>query len=576
MSSSPAQSSVGVFSSGRSNSNDTAAKDSAVTQWEADAEAEARRAMAPPIPEPAPPDLSHTIERFGDKVDQLSHVLGEYLEEVGAPDKSGSSEDESICEEPISFADLADEIAQLKASVTALIDAPPAGAEQVDLAAVIEPHFATLTETLEAVAARPLPQPDLATQRQHNAQFLTAMTHFCSRQEASLERMEQRTEPLQGEIEQLKSSIAAFINEAPAPAEPIDLAAVIEPHFSALTGTLEAIAARPLPQPDLTAQRQHNAQFLTAMTQFCSRQQASLERMEERTEPLQDEIAQLKSSIATLNLDQPAPAGEVDLTAAIEPHFAAFAQTLEAMAARPLPQPDLTAQRRQIAQFLTAMTHVSTRLESSWQRLEQRADPLFDEIAELKTHVEAIKTDQHAPAGQIDLAAEIAPHFAAFTQTLEEMASRPLPQPDLTAQRQQNAQFLTAMTRFSNRQNAFWNRLEQRMDAFEARLSEQEGTFSQAAERFQEDVQTHNKRVEQAQQSFERHAAQAQDQLKALTEGDGLGEKISGRLADAISKGDTEVDPGLIRDVRIAVAELMADRQRLALNTSGAAKSNCA
>lgn len=171
---------------------------------------------------PAPEEgfVALVLERFGDRVDLIEHMLGQCIEEIAALRGAGGAtgEDEGDDKEPAPT--LGDRIAALEdrlilgfGALSAHLDkaaapgSPQTGISEADrLAAQMQTRLDQMECRLGAIAARPAPRPDLSDQHLRTAQILTAISTISRRQEAVMSQIEDRLATFSAEQAQLAAT----------------------------------------------------------------------------------------------------------------------------------------------------------------------------------------------------------------------------------------------------------------------------------------------------------------------------------------------------------------------------------
>jgi hypothetical protein len=244
-----------------------------------------------------------------------------------------------------------------------------------------------------------------------------------------------------------------------------------------LTQEVEKLAARPVPDLDLTAQKQGFDQFASVLAM-------SIQRMEGAASDIQaalpslgpaPQLEQMTQQLADLTqLFHDAKTGPADLTELtnglsavqaglrdVPEALSALRKDMTALAQHPKPVLDLTEQRRSFVDFATMLTGVVQRLENIVEDMDRAKDAkASDRHEELTTFLQGmaeniqITTAPVAKLAQIerylenaaDFDASIPSVFAAFEAKLDRIADRPEPVLDLTEQRSEFAQFGTELT----------------------------------------------------------------------------------------------------------------------------------
>lgn len=241
--------------------------------------------------------------------------------------------------------------------------------------------------------------------------------------------------------------------------------------LAALMAKVEALAARPAPVLDLTAQHQAFTSFLTSLGTETARLEQTIDllgKMQERDfspqisdiksifddllarleagpdwSPVLDRLDALQAMIAQGRDDGATADAFPDLIAKIT-H----------LAERPAPVLDLTAQRQSFAAFANAMSRAIERLEAVSEALMAPVEPVVS-LPQLDTLAGGfdrvlVQNDQTASALQ---------HLA---QQISGLAQRPDPILDLTAQRQSFAAFGQALSKVVTRLEGVSDLLETR------------------------------------------------------------------------------------------------------------------
>jgi hypothetical protein len=138
--------------------------------------------------------LSLSMERFSDRIELIEHMVGQCIEaisELAEPDGDAPASEGPDIGPGDGLARLEDRIgAQLDALSARLHPQPPPDIDR--LAAQLHTHLRQMETRLDAIAARPVPRPDLSDQRSRIAQILVAISTISRRQEAVMEQIEER------------------------------------------------------------------------------------------------------------------------------------------------------------------------------------------------------------------------------------------------------------------------------------------------------------------------------------------------------------------------------------------------
>lgn len=222
-----------------------------------------------------------------------------------------------------------------------------------------------------------------------------------------------------------------------------------------LEDRVATLAARPAASIDLVQQRQGFAQFLDSIGSVLHRLDGAVDRL--ASPPPDPRIADISAQLATLAaqidkvrhnaFDLAQLSGTLtalrdsvdqarDNAAPTPAALHRLADQVQSLAHRPDPVLDLTAQRQSLAQFTEAMGRMLHRLEVAAATFEHEGGG-----AEIIEQTRALRHDLLAPLSRMDACAAMIPEGLA---RLEQIADRPAPVLDLTAQRQSLAHFATA------------------------------------------------------------------------------------------------------------------------------------
>jgi HPt (histidine-containing phosphotransfer) domain-containing protein len=136
------------------------------------------------------------VERFGDKIDLIEHMIGQYIEDLSATKGTENSiappgEAGSVTSEFIKILDRFED--RVSAQIQVLSDKILTQETQdVDrLADRFQPQLDRLSAQLDAFSSRPVIRPDLSAQHVKTAQIMTAVSTISRRQEAVMGQIEE-------------------------------------------------------------------------------------------------------------------------------------------------------------------------------------------------------------------------------------------------------------------------------------------------------------------------------------------------------------------------------------------------
>ncbi|MBF9029985.1 hypothetical protein HKCCE3408_06235 [Rhodobacterales bacterium HKCCE3408] len=384
---------------------------------------------------------------------------------------------------------LSSALAPVLEAVDRIPDRDPVGALAGRLSA-LEERQAEMLSTLRAMADRPPVPPDLQPVTDALAGYalmLKDAQEEAARDRAEtaarIDRIETALTALAGPeasetlTERIAETVVARMPPPEAPADPTGpLLQRIEAAEARLAGELAAIAARPVPVPDMAPQREAQARFLSAMQGLAEEQRGLNAASEARFDALAGRIAP-----AMGDPDLPAAVADAvgDRLVPLAEGIAGLRAALTEATARPAPEPDRAAQTEAAARLMAALHSLGAEhrrgLESADGRLDriearlsapvpapgaERLQVLEDSIiARVESGLEQVFSEAHAAR----IAAEAAP--------------RP---PDPTVeQRGSIARLMTALDGWSKRQEEMHRttvtHIEALLARFEADAGEPEG-----------------------------------------------------------------------------------------------------
>lgn len=346
-------------------------------------------------------------------------------------------------------ADILEQLRVLKEQLHSLSDTFTAAPQPFE---AMETALGNLRQDVKRLAAVPKPVLDLTEQRRSFATFTTAVSAITQRLEATADQIGTH----------LKNDDSAKAMDA-----------VLE-RLDALPAQIKA----ELPPPPDVAKIESRLDILDAKL---AKADAPLEDLSARLEVLQtsaqSDATEIKAAMTKLDarLDEIATA-PVDFSPVLENLITLQEQTdqlpgaisamqtkIEAIANRPAPTLDLSAQREGFARFAIASARVIDRLEKSADNLHTLRDETKGDTQEIKTLLQSLTSDiQNAtqgkpdePAvqetlarlqGDIDVLPAALGELETLRNTMNMLAKRPDPVIDLTEQRKSFARFVAVMS----------------------------------------------------------------------------------------------------------------------------------
>ncbi|PJF08890.1 hypothetical protein [Pseudorhodobacter sp. MZDSW-24AT] len=294
----------------------------------------------------------------------------------------------------------------------------------------------------EAAATSGPPASSLLEQVRH---------HFTDFEERLLVHLNQ-TQTVQSlglQIAQIDHGVHRLLAQAP------DQAKILEKMVQ-LNQDIADIGSGRISQIELLQARQELAQFFEALNTGLRRLDNTVDRLETPSaDPRLDEIhAQLatfgaqidgsrKAAIAIEALSRTVGAlqSSMDtacrLIASTPEALVRVSDQLQALAQRPDPVLDLTAQRQSFAQFATVLHHIVERIESAVQTVENDQGGV-----QFLEALHGLRKDLEAPLSRLPEALDA---ISDLSWQLKEAVDRPPPVPDLTLHRQSVAQIAIAL-----------------------------------------------------------------------------------------------------------------------------------
>jgi len=502
---------------------------------------------------PQPVDVTDDLERLAGQIASL-------------PQPTDISDELATIEKKIARLDLDAVTHAIGKTDAALKDQVDALNERLStMEATLSARVAHMSEAAQTLANRPVPAPDIAPLREMTARHMVAQKSIADRHaaqiaqladrfakvEAGVQALPDRTtlaglktdiggalekgrQPLVTRMDALTGMLATLANDVKLSHEMApDLSLITEPLMARmdrldttaeqrqreLAREVEEIGARPQPVTDLTPMRESFARLMVALQSMQQNREGAEAEMADQIKALTERLQGLPD-----RMEASADQRQRDMI-----------REVEALAARPIPAPDLTPVRETMARFMVALKTMEESRSSSDAEFAAKIDLLAEQINELPTAA--------SPEDLAKVQVAMAPLQAALAtmgEQVKHLAARPAPTLDISTVRGAFSQQMVAISTWMKRQDVLQSAMSDLLETL----------VEQGADKSEQ-----NALSEALKTMISAHQFTARKQLEAAEER--LSEQLAG-LAQSVGHVPFEND-----ETETSVTELCEEDQRL-------------